>query len=442
MPDYLEALGLIVSLLLLIILVMRGMNLLIAAPLCALLLAVFSGIPLFPQLVDEGEANYVGTYMAGFTDFVASWFLMFLLGAIFGKVMEDSRAAEAVSKYLMEKLGPRFTVASVVGACALLTYGGVSLFIVGFTVFPIALALWRLSDYPRRFIPATLAFGSVTFTMTSAGSPEIQNWIPVEHLGSSPLSGWEVSLVVALVMIVSGYFWLTWMINRAVAKGERFEERQGDPVLAERDTPNPFLSLIPLVVVLVVSLSLHDVLETSALIVALTAGVLMAYLLGRKYVDDVWETAGEGTTGALLAIANTAAVVGFGWITRETAGFQAALDFMVGIGGEATPLVGAALCVLIIVGITGSSSGGMNIVLPEIAPDYLAQGMDPDALHRVSALSSGALDSLPHGGYMVTTIRVICGETHRRAYPAAFATTVAVPLAGTALAVALFSLGM
>ena len=433
MPAYLEAFGLIASLLLLITLVMRGMNLLIAAPLCALLLAVISGMPLFPQLVEEGDPNFVGTYMDGFTDFVASWFLMFLLGAIFGKVMEDTRAAEAVSKYLMDKLGPRFTLASVVGACAILTYGGVSLFIVGFTVFPIALALWRMSDYPRRFIPATLAFGSVTFTMTSAGSPEIQNWIPIDHLGTSPLAGWEVSLIVAVVMIATGYYWLKWMVKRAVARGERFDEREGDPVLVDRDTPNPYLSLIPLAVVLGLSLSLHHHFGTSALIIALTGGVLTAYLLGRRFVKDIWETAGSGTTGALLAIANTAAVVGFGWIARDTEGFQAALSFMMEVGGETTPLVGAALSVLVIVGLTGSSSGGMNII---------GQGVDPSALHRVAALSSGALDSLPHGGYTVTNIRIICGETHKAAYPAAFATTVAVPLLGAVVAVLLFSVGL
>lgn len=442
MPAPIEALGLIASLLLLIVLVMRGMNLLIAAPMCALLLAVISGLPLFPQLVEEGEANFVGTYMDGFADFVSSWFLMFLLGAIFGKVMQDTRAAEAVSKYLMEKLGPRYTIASVVGACGILTYGGVSLFIVGFTVFPIALALWRMSDYPRRFIPATLAFGSVTFTMTSAGSPEIQNWIPIDHLGTSPLAGWEVSFIVAVMMIFSGYYWLKWMVKRAVAAGERYDVREGDPVMEDRDAPNPFLSLIPLAIVLALSLSLHHSLGTSALIVALTGGVVSAYLLGRRFVDNIWETAGKGTEGALLAIANTAAVVGFGWIARETGGFHAALDFMMSVGGEATPLVGAAISVLVIVGLTGSSSGGMDIVLPEIGPSYTNQGVDPNALHRVSALSSGALDSLPHGGYTVTNIRIICGETHKVAYPAAFATTVVVPLAGAALAVVLFTLGL
>lgn len=437
----LATLGLLGSLLLLIILVMRGMNLLIAAPLCALVLAVISGLPLFPQMVEEGEASFVGTYMEGFSGFVASWFLMFLLGSIFGKVMEDSRAAEAVSTWMMERLGAKFTLVSVVGACALLTYGGVSLFIVGFTVFPIALALFKLADFPRRFIPAALAFGSVTFTMTSAGSPEIQNWIPIQFLDTSPFAGWQVSIIVALFMMVFGYVWLRWMIARAVAKGERFESRPGDPVQVDRETPNPFLSMLPLAVVLILSFIFHDAWGTSALIVALSGGIIAAWLLNRRFLEKFWDTAAAGTTGALLAIANTAAVVGFGTIARTTPAFSDAVEFMTSIGGN-EPLIGASIAVLIIVGLTGSSSGGMTIVLPEIAPGYLAQGVDPEALHRVAALSSGALDSLPHGGYIVTTIRVICGETHKSAYAACFAVTVVTPLLGAVLAVTLFSLGM
>lgn len=181
--------GLIGGLVLLIVLTMRGMNLLIAGPLSALLVALTSGMPLFPQLVKEGEVNFVGNYMSGFTGFVTSWYLMFLLGAIFGKVMEDSGAADSVSKWIVEKLGMKRAVLAIVLACAVLTYGGVSLFVVAFSVYPMAVSLFKQANLPRRFIPAALAFGSVTFTMTSAGSPEIQNWIPIDYLNTSPYAG-------------------------------------------------------------------------------------------------------------------------------------------------------------------------------------------------------------------------------------------------------------
>jgi len=436
----LSMIGLIGGLILLIVLTMRGMNLLVAGPLCALFVAVFSGMPMFPQLVEEGEANLVGNYMSGFAGFVSSWYLMFLLGAIFGKVMEDSGAADSVSKWVVDKLGTNRAVLAIVTACAILTYGGVSLFVVAFSVYPMAVSLFKQANLPRRFIPAALAFGSVTFTMTSAGSPEIQNWIPIEYLGTSPYAGWEVSLIVALFMMFFGYFWLTKMIQKAVERGEKFEEREDDPASSNDLLPNPFLSMVPLVVVLIFSYVFHDSLKQSALIIALLGGVITAYLVNRKYFKSFWGAVSAGTIGALIAIGNTAAVVGFGGVAKAVPAFQTAVDAMTSIPGS--PLIGGAIAVSVIAGLTGSASGGQAIALPILAPHYLDLGVNPEALHRVVSISSGALDSLPHNGYVVTTIRAICGETHQDAYNAVGALTVIVPLIGVIIAIILFSLGL
>jgi H+/gluconate symporter-like permease len=432
--------GLIGGLILLIVLTMRGMNLLVAGPLSALFVAILNGMPLFPQLVGEGEANLVGNYMSGFSGFVTAWYLMFLLGAIFGKVMEDSGAADSVSKLIVDKLGMKYAVLAIVAACAFLTYGGVSLFVVAFSVYPMAVSLFKQANLPRRFIPAALAFGSVTFTMTSAGSPEIQNWIPIEYLNTSPYAGWEVSAIVAVFMIIFGYWWLKRMITKAVAKGESFVSRDSDPVNENKPLPNPLLGIVPLFVVLIISYIFHDSLKQSALIIALLGGVIATYLLNRKYFKNFWNAVSEGTLGALIAIGNTAAVVGFGGVAKAVPAFQTAVDYMTSIPGS--PLIGGAVAVSLIAGMTGSASGGQAIALPLIAPHYLDMGVNPEALHRVVAISSGALDSLPHNGYVVTTVRAICGETHQDAYNAVGAVTVIVPLLGVILAIILFSLGL
>lgn len=436
----LSMIGLIGGLALLIFLTMRGMNLLVAGPLSALFVAILNGMPLFPQLVGEGEANLVGNYMTGFSGFVTSWYLMFLLGAIFGKVMEDSGAADSVSKLIVEKLGMKYAVLAIVAACAVLTYGGVSLFVVAFSVYPMALSLFKQANLPRRFIPAALAFGSVTFTMTSAGSPEIQNWIPIQYLNTTPYAGWEVSLIVAVFMMIFGYWWLKRMISKAVEKGETFISRESDPVSEERALPNPWMGIVPLAVVLIISFIFHDSLKQSALIIALLGGVIATYLLNRKYFKNFWNAVSDGTLGALIAIGNTAAVVGFGGVAKAVPAFTVAVDFMTSIPGS--PLIGGALAVSVIAGMTGSASGGQAIALPLIAPHYMDMGVNTEALHRVVAISSGALDSLPHNGYVVTTVRAICGESHQDAYGAVGAVTVIVPLIGVALAIILFSLGL
>ncbi|WP_462173659.1 GntP family permease [Pseudoalteromonas xiamenensis] len=429
----LSMIGLLGGLILLIIMTLRGVNLFLAAPLCALIVALFSNMAVFPL---SEQVNFLSTYMSGFAGFISAWFFMFLLGSLFGKFMEDSGAADSVARFIVAKLGMKHAVLAVVIACAVLTYGGVSVFIVAFSVYPMALSLFKDADLPRRFIPATLAFGSVTFTMTSAGSPEIQNWIPIKYLGTSPYAAWEVSLVVAIFMALSGYWWLMRMINKAKANGERFDARSDDPAIAIRDYPHPITGVIPLIVVLLLSFTLHEALQQSALIVALLGGVLSIVIINFKRFRSITNAVNLGTTGALVAIGNTAAVVGFGAVAKNTDAFNAAVEVMTAMPGN--ELLGAAIAVSVIAGLTGSASGGQAIALPLVAPHYLDAGVNPEQLHRIVAISSGALDTLPHNGYVVTTIRAICKETHQRAYWSMAALTALIPLIGVALALGLF----
>jgi H+/gluconate symporter-like permease len=430
-----EWIGLLGSLALLIVLTMRGVDLLLAAPLCALLLAFSFGLPLFPQLAGAGADNFTTAYMTGFSGFIASWFFVFLLGSVFGKVMEDSGAADSVAQWVVQRFGARHALVAVIGACAVLTYGGVSLFVVAFSVFPLALALFREAGLPRRFIPGAISFGSVTFTMTSAGSPEIQNWIPMQYLGTTPYAAWQVSLVVAVLMATMGFVWLRWMIGRAIVAGERYDLRDGDPQPKTGGLPHPATGLIPLAAVLGVAFALHDHLKQSALIVALLAGVLTVLVVNRNYFINLPHAVSNGTLGALIAIANTAAVVGFGAIAKLSPAFGAAVDSLTSLPGD--PLVSASIAVTLIAGLTGSASGGQAIALPILAPHYLGLGVDANALHRVVAIASGGLDSLPHNGYVVTTIRGVCRETHKSAYWPMFCMTVIVPLVGLFVALLL-----
>jgi H+/gluconate symporter-like permease len=441
----LSFIGLIVGLGLLIVFALRGMHLLIAAPIAALIIALTGGLPLFEQLAEGEQASYVGAYMDGFTSFFKSWFFMFLFGAIFGKAMENSRSAESVANWIVTHIGVKHAALALLAACAILTYGGVSVFIVAFCVYSMAVSLFREANLPRRFIPAVIAFGSVTFTMTSAGSPEIQNWIPIRFLGTSPYAAWEVSLGVSVVMAVIGYVWMQRMLKNAIANGEHFVERETDGDDVDRSTlPNPLLCVLPLAAVLAVSFFFHEKLGTAALIVALFSGVLLTYAFNYRYFSDKARPFSEGATGALIAIANTCAVVGFGTVAKATPAFAQVVDTITNMPGGG--LVGAAIAVGVICGLTGSASGGQTIALPLLAPLYIGPDVpadnrvEPDELHRVVSIASGGLDSLPHNGYVVTLIRAICGETHRDAYGALAKLTVVVPMIGVVLALIVFSI--
>jgi H+/gluconate symporter-like permease len=271
--------------------------------------------------------------------------------------------------------------------------------------------------------------------MTSAGSPEIQNWIPIEFLGTSPYAEWEVSLVVAIFMALFGFWWLRRMLNKAVANGEQFEARDTDPPEISRNLPNPILSLVPLGMVLGTTFFLHHDYGSAALIAALLAGCIATWAINIRYLPSPGLALSAGAIGALIAIGNTAAVVGFGSVAKVSPAFDIAVQTVTAIPGN--ELIGAAIAVSIIAALTGSASGGQSIALPVLAPQYLELGVEPEALHRVVAISSGALDSLPHNGYVVTTIRAICGETHKAAYGPLGALTVVIPVIGTILAIGL-----
>jgi H+/gluconate symporter-like permease len=390
------------------------------------------------SLAAAGAPDFATAYMDGFVGFFESWFFMFLLGAIFGEIMGASGAAASVAHWVIEKIGIRHAVLAVVAACAILTYGGVSVFIVSFSVYSLAVHLFREADLPRRFIPAAL---------------EIQNLIPMEYLGTTAYAGWQVSLVIALFMAVTGHFWLNHMVKRAVAKGEHFVGRESDDDNIDySNLPAPLLCILPLVAVLAIFLVFQypqdigplsailpqDSLDKWALVAALGSGAVVALIVGYQKLKSMPEAFSRGATSAVVAITNTCAVVGFGSVAKLSPAFQEALILVQNIPGS--PLIGAAIAVTVIAGLTGSASGGQSIALPLIAPHYIDSGAQPDELHRVVAISSGALDSLPHNGYVVTTIRAVCGETHRDAYGAVGALTVVIPVIGTIMAVILFGI--
>ncbi|MGI9285007.1 MAG: GntP family permease [Pseudomonadales bacterium] len=432
----LSLIGLVTALLLLMWVTLRGANPLFAAPACALLVAFSGGLDVFPG--EASQANYIESYMAGFTSFIGSWFFMFLLGSIFGKLMEDSGAAHSVAEWILGKFGTQRAPLAVVLACAILTYGGVSVFIVAFSVYPVAVELFQQANLPRRFIPACLAFGSATFTMTSAGSPEIQNWIPIKFLNTTPYAAWEVSIVVALVMAGLGYFLLSRMVATAVANNESFASRFDDPQPDQRHLPHPIAALLPLVAVLLVSFLFHDSLKQYALVLALLAGCICVAVINISFFKHPAAALSAGAMGALIAIGNTAAVVGFGSVAKASPAFDLTVSWLTQLPGN--ELVGASVAVTVICALTGSASGGQAIALPAIAPHYLELGVDPAELHRTVAIASGGLDSLPHNGYVVTTIRAICGENYQTAYPPVAIVTVLVPLVGMLVALTLFSI--
>lgn len=443
--------GLIGSLALLVYLTMKGINIIVSAILCSVVVALLGGINV--------ENAMMESYMTGFVNYFKSWFFVFLLGAVFGKFMEVTGSADSIANWISKKFGAKRAVFAVVAAAAIMTYGGVSLFVVGFAVYPIAVSLFREANLPHRFIPGALVFGSISFTMTSPGSPEIQNIIPTQFFGTTPTAGGWIGVLCALIIMIAGGLYLGRVVKKASANGEVFslpktsplaakeemaaalaaEKLDAESVKKEKDLPNVILAILPLVLVIVLLNVLGQFMNpTIALLIGLIVGIADACITMHKYLKEFWGSLAEGAQNSLVAIANTCAVVGFGSVAAAVPAFDSVVQALVQTPGP--PLLGLAIGVTLICGITGSASGGLGIALPILAPIYTAQGLDPGAMHRISALASGGLDSLPHNGYVVTTIRAICGEEHKRAYKPIFILSVVIPSIVLLLAVLLYTI--
>lgn len=430
--------GILIGLVLLMFLAYRGYSIVWVAPVSALVVAAFGGLPLLD--------SYKEVYMSGFVGFTKSWFPVFMLGAIFGHLMDYTGAARSLAQWLTKIFGAKRAILGVIIGCAVLTYGGISLFVVVFAMYPLALSLFREANITRKLIPGTIALGSFTFTMTALpGSPQIQNIIPTQYYHTTPMAGPIMGITAAAFMFGLGYLYLSWREKNYTAKGEVFTEPKN--VEAKEvdltDLPHPALAVLPLLTV-VLSLNLGSKIFGSEvdIIQALLAGIIVAMLVSFKKYKGFTTAISGGANGSITAIINTSAAVGFGSVVRAVPGFQTLTNMVLGIKGS--PLISQAVAVNVLAGATGSASGGMGIALEALGEKYyqiaLETGMSPEAFHRVASLASGGLDTLPHNG-AVLTLLAITGMTHKESYIDIFVTSLLLPVLSSIPAIIMASLG-
>ncbi|CAM5325363.1 Fructuronate transporter OS=Afipia felis OX=1035 GN=NCTC12722_03190 PE=4 SV=1 [Afipia felis] len=453
-------LGILVGLAGLIFFAFRGSSILVLAPIAGLIAAAFSGEPLL--------ASWTQTFMRTAADFVAQFFPLFLLGALFGKLMEDSGSVTSIANYMTVRLGTRRAVLAVVLSGAIVTYGGVSLFVAFFVLAPMGMALFRQAGVPRRLMPAAIALGTSTFTMSAMpGTPAIQNAIPMPFFGTTPFAAPGLGIIASAIMLGFGMWWLKRAETKARLAGEGFgpddndgaEEAARDPIIRERastarefdpaeihhshhaeKTPPIVLAALPIVVVIVVNLLMSFVIlprmntaflaepqwgGTSiaalggvwSVIVALFAAIVTVIAINFRSVPALRATMTAGANASVLPILSVASLVGFGAIVAALPAFSVVRDWVLSIGGG--PLVSLAVATNILAALTGSASGGLTIALDALGPTYMKIaheiGMDPSLMHRVAVIGSGTLDSLPHNGAVVTLLSV-CGVTHKEGY--------------------------
>ena len=426
-------LSIIIGLVMLMALAYLGWSILWVAPLAAGVVALLSGLDVFD--------TYTGPYMEGLVGFVKSWFPIFLLGAVFGKLMEKTGAAKSVAKKVTQLIGKKRAVLGVLIAAAVFTYGGVSLFVVVFAIYPIALELFREANISRKLLVPTFALGAFTFTMTSVpGTPQIQNLIPMEHFGTTPMAGPVIGIVTTLIMAVGGYLWLAYRAKKLSAKGEGFTEPTNQVPTEEttdEKVPNWVLSLLPLLIVVV----LLNVVKMEALW-SLLIGVLSIMILNVKDYKQFIPSINDGSKGSVMAILNTSAAVGFGAVIAIVPAFEDITSWLLNIFDN--PLVAEGLAVQVMAIITGSASGGMGIALGTIGDTFVelsqTTGISPEVFHRIASVASGA-SIFPNNGALLTLVAVT-GLSLRATYKDVFMVAFIIPTIALLVGVIMGAIGL
>ncbi|MGB3838514.1 MAG: GntP family permease [Rhodanobacter sp.] len=461
--------------------------LIVLAALCFLMFAAYRGysVILFAPIAALGAVlltepalvapMFTGLFMDRMVGFLKLYFPVFMLGAVFGKLIELSGFSKSIVAATIGLVGRSRAILSIVLVCALLTYGGVSLFVVVFAVYPFAAELFRASDIPKRLIPGTIALGAFTYTMDSLpGTPQIQNIIPTAFFGTDTWAAPWLGTIGGIFILVVGLGYLDWRRRKAAAAGEGYGSNlvnEPEPFDATR-LPHPLIALLPLVLVGVCNKLFTDwiphlygetqsflpsvvgsarpvVQEVSKVAAiwavegALLAGILCVLVFAWRAVMGRLAAGTQAAVGgALLASMNTASEYGFGAVIAALPGFKLVADALHTIPN---PLVNEAVTVTALAGITGSASGGMSIALGAMAETFIhnanAAGIPMEVLHRVAAMASGGMDTLPHNGAVITLLAVT-GLTHRQSYKDIFAITVIKTLAVAVVITAYYLLGV
>lgn len=419
----LAAIGILIGVVAIIYFSLKEISIIIAAPLATLIIVLTNKMDIFQSLLGNGANNYMGAL----GNYIINYFAIFLLGSILAKFMERSNATVSIAEFILKKVGsdkPYRVLVAIFIISLILTYGGISLFVVMFAVLPLARSLFKKMDIAWNLIQVPLWLGIATVSMTMLpGTPAIQNVIPMKYLNTSLTAAFIPSIFGSLGCIAFGLFYMKYTLNKSLKKGETYSTYVKDDVkeVIIENKPSFILSITPLasliVIVLLGSLFGDDFLKKNVIYIALVVAIIMSVILFYKFIPDKIATLTIGANGSIAPIFATASAVAFGACIMGASGFHIFSDLIISIPGS--PLISLTVLTALMAGITGSSSGALGIVMPNFAQHYLDAGLNPELIHRVADIASNILTIVPQSG-VVLTFLALTGLNHKNGFKETF----------------------
>lgn len=445
--------GILVAMAFLIVASIKGLPILVVGPVSAIIVFAFSGMG--PAEIIE---NMSGAYSEDFAGFAQSNFLLFLPACVLGAMLGDCGAAQKIAIKIgdvAQKIGggkndmmaKYLVILGLSLITAILSFGGVSGFVVIFTIAPICREIFKKMDIPWHFVIAVAVYGGSMWTAILPGSPSVQNLMPMEYLGTQATAAPMLAVITSLTCIVFGAWYIWFVLRRNERRGEGYlptgqlmEENSSEldtSILGETCTTWEFIkALLPSIVLLV---CMNVILVDYKPWVSLTIGCLVCYALYFNKFQNIGKTLGAGCTSTMKSIMNVSAVVGFGAAVELAPGFQYVVDNLSALPG--TPLFQLCLATNLVAGITGSASGGEAIALNLFAQRFVDMGINPDVIHRVVAISCYGLDSMPYNGSAINRLNYT-NLDYKRGYIHEFILGAIFPFLNSFFCVILASIGI
>ncbi|WP_428910962.1 GntP family permease [Niallia sp. Krafla_26] len=412
--EIIQVIGILLAIAVIIFTAMKGFNILIVAPIASIIVILTNQMDFFSSLI--GTEN---SYMTGLAGFIINFFAVFMLGAILAKYIDVSGAAQSIAQKILEKTGtnkPFPVLLALFIITAVLTYGGLSLFVVVFVLVPLAKPLFKQLNIAWNLIAIPIMLGLGTFTMTMLpAAPSIQNVVPTAYLGTTLTAAPLLGIIGTAVSIAFGLWYMKLMLNKSIANGETFADYDISDTSAEvkKEIPSFFISILPIVLLIIIILIGSSLEIPNIILIALTVSVIVSAIFFNKYIPSQKKVINEGASSSIMPVFLTSSTVAFGVVITLAPGFKYISDFILGIPGD--PLISLSIASAAFGAITGSASGSLGIVMEAFAENYLAMGINPEVIHRVATVSSAVFTVMPHTG-VVLTFFALTGLNHKNGF--------------------------
>ncbi len=402
----------------------KGLGALTSTLLASLVVILTNGINIWQGFSEFYMNGYVGAY--------AGYFLLLCCSSMYANFMSESGSATSIAYQFIDWFGRARVLLVCYAITVVLTYGGISLFVVIYALAPIAYTLFKEANLPRHLIVAATAAGSSTITMTSLpGTPALTNVVPTEFLGTTLTAAPIFGIIASIAFIVMTLFYFNYAEKKVRADNEHWVNPEGIDINVIQDRsmlPSPIKAFLPIIILLsiIVVGSRFGLISTMLATGAMLAGtaVVCVINLDKFKGKNIKKIISSGLEGGIGAIGGFAGVVAFGAVVSKSQAFASIVEWVLSL--QMNPYTQGVVATSVVSAITGSSSGGLRIMFSAFTESFLASGANLDMLHRLVSIAAGALDTLPHSPGIFLTLAVL-GLTHKNAYKHIFVTTVVIP---------------